>query len=159
MILNHGLWRRRYELMIGCIAVAMTEDISIRETDAVEQICWFCRQEIATLLGKSISPITKTSKKTLYLFLCYYSHLIKEFIDDILINLEVYLTHQYPCQRLQVRYYPLQFQQLVLKKQFQLENHKLHWIKNQSIHQRCEDSSDLQVPLLLRHQQLLLAFI
>ena len=73
------------ELMIGCIAVALTEDINITETDAVEQICWFNRQEIAAMLEKSKSPITKNVQENSLFIPGDYAiahHLIKAFIDD-----------------------------------------------------------------------------
>jgi NAD+ diphosphatase len=73
------------ELMIGCIGVALTEEINITETDAVEEICWFDRAEISRMLDKSKLPIQANVKEQSRFIPGEYAianHLIKAFIDN-----------------------------------------------------------------------------
>lgn len=73
------------ELMIGCIASALTEEVNITETDAVEQISWFNREEIRAMLEKSKSPITKNVQENSLFIPGDYAiahHLIKAFLTN-----------------------------------------------------------------------------
>jgi len=73
------------ELMIGCIGIALTEEINITEIDAVEEICWFDRNEISIMLDKSKLPIQANVKDQAKFIPGDYAiahHLIKAFIDN-----------------------------------------------------------------------------